>query len=221
VSVVDRQGAPVSLSNATMTLTVKRSPRDLSVLFAGTGNMVQVDGQNTAVVSMTPADSVGWRPGTLCYDVMLETGDGDLNAIIPTSPLYLLPAVFNGPAPDGAGGSEQTRGTVPAPNGPYPLIPKGTPVAIIDGELVVADAGDPSTMPAAGLYTGASSNLVRTDGIEEGLSGLPTDTSLFVAVGGGITGVAPSASGEVSQRIGASIGTTNAFVEPGVAIRFP
>jgi hypothetical protein len=73
-------------------------------------------------------------------------------------------------------------------------------------------------MPCVGLYTGAGSNLVRTDGTFEGLVGLPESVPLFVAVGGGFTDVAPSGIGEVQQRIGKSIGTTNAFLELGPSV---
>ena len=83
---------------------------------------------------------------------------------------------------------------------------------------VVADAGDPATMPAVGLYTGAGTNSVRTDGVAEGLVGLPLDVPLFIAVGGGLTDTAPSLAGETVQRLGKSIGTTNVFVEPGIAV---
>ena len=109
---------------------------------------------------------------------------------------------------------------MPAPGGPYPAIPAGTPVAIVDSiVLVVADAATPSTMPAVGLYTGAATNSIRTDGTQQNLIGLPLDVPLFVAVGGGLTAVSPSASGQTVQRIGQSIGTTNVFVEPGFAVR--
>jgi hypothetical protein len=85
--------------------------------------------------------------------------------------------------------------------------------------LVVADAGDPATMPCVGLYTGATSNLVRTDGTFEGLVGLPENVPLFVAVTGGFTEVPPTGIGQVQQRIGKSIGTTNAFLELGPSVR--
>jgi hypothetical protein len=109
---------------------------------------------------------------------------------------------------------------VPAPGGPYPAIPKGTPVGILNNiVLVVADAADPATMPAVGLYTGAATNSVRTDGDEEGLVGLPLNVPLFVAVGGGLTATAPSVIGQTVQRLGRSIGTTTVFVSPGIAVR--
>jgi hypothetical protein len=63
-----------------------------------------------------------------------------------------------------------------------------------------------------------ATNSVRTDGTTEGLVGLPESVPLFVAVGGGLTDVAPSVTGQTVQRIGKSIGTTNVFVEPGIAV---
>jgi hypothetical protein len=218
VTVVDQQGVPVDLFDATLTLTVRRSPRDLSPLLAVQAVNVPEQGANLALFSL-PGDQTGsWRTTGYCYDIVLLRSSGDLEAIVPTSPLYVTPSVYSGTASSAA--PAQLRGTVPAPGGPYPSIPAGTPVGIVDSiVLVVADAGDPATMPAVGLYTGAASNLVRTDGTAEGLVGLPLDAPLFVAVGGGLTDVAPASSGQVVQRIGQSIGTTNVFVEPGVSVR--
>jgi hypothetical protein len=218
VTVVDQQGVAVDLFDATLTLTVRRSPRDLSPLLAVQAVNVPEQGANLALFSL-PGDQTGsWRTTGYCYDIVLLRSSGDLEAIVPTSPLYVTPSVYSGTASSAA--PAQLRGTVPAPGGPYPSIPAGTPVGIVDSiVLVVADAGDPATMPAVGLYTGAASNLVRTDGTAEGLVGLPLDAPLFVAVGGGLTDVAPSASGQVVQRIGQSIGMTNVFVEPGVSVR--
>jgi hypothetical protein len=218
VTVVDQQGVAVDLFDATLTLTVRRSPRDLSPLLAVQAVNVPEQGANLALFSL-PGDQTGsWRTTGYCYDIVLLRSSGDLEAIVPTSPLYVTPSVYSGTASSAA--PAQLRGTVPAPGGPYPSIPAGTPVGIVDSiVLVVADAGDPATMPAVGLYTGAASNLVRTDGTAEGLLGLPLDVPLFVAVGGGLTDVAPASSGQVVQRIGQSIGTTNVFVEPGVSVR--
>ena len=218
VTVVDQQGVAVDLFDATLTLTVRRSPRDLSPLLAVQGVNVPEQGPNLAVFSL-PGDQTGsWRTTGYCYDVVLLRSSGELEAIVPTSPLYVTPSVYSGTASSAA--PAQLRGTVPAPGGPYPAIPVGTPVGIVDEiVLVVADAGDPATMPCVGLYTGAGSNLVRTDGTFEGLVGLPESVPLFVAVGGGFTDVPPSNVGEVQQRIGRSIGTTNVFLELGPSVR--
>ena len=217
VTVVDQQGTAVDLFDATLTLTVRRSPRDLSPLLAVQGANVPEQGANLAVFSL-PGDQTGsWRTTGYCYDIVLLRSNGKLEAIVPTSPLYLTPSVYSGTASSAA--PAQLRGTVPAPGGPYPAIPAGTPVAIVDNiVLVVADAGDPATMPAVGLYTGASTNSVRTDGTTEGLVGLPESVPLFIAVGGGLTDVAPSTAGQTVQRLGKSIGTTNVFVEAGIAV---
>jgi hypothetical protein len=222
VTVVDQQGAPVDISDIVLTLTIKRSPRDLSSLLAVEGVILPELGRNLVEFSLAASQTASWRTTGYCYDVVLERLDGSLEAIIPTSPLYVTPATYGGvsPGPGPTPTPSATRGTVPAPGGPYPAIPAGTPVAIVDSiVLVVADAGDPATMPAVGLYTGASTNSIRTDGTQKGLVGLPLDSPLFVAVGGGLTAVAPSTSGQVVQRMGQSIGTTNFFVEPGVAVR--
>jgi hypothetical protein len=218
VTVVDQQGTAVDLFDATLTLTVRRSPRDLSPLLAVQGVNVPEQGANLAVFSL-PGDQTGsWRTTGYCYDIVLLRSSGDLEAIVPTSPLYLTPSVYGGTASSAA--PAQLRGTVPAPGGPYPAIPVGTPVGIVDEiVLVIADASNPATMPCVGLYTGAASNLVRTDGAFEGLVGLPENVPLFVAVGGGFTDVPPTGIGQSQQRIGKSIGTTNAFLELGPSVR--
>jgi hypothetical protein len=222
LTVVDQQGAAVDLSSAGLTLTVKRSPRDLSSLLSVAGVVLPELGPNLVEFSLSPAQTASWRTTGYCYDVVLQRLDGSLEAVIPTSPLYVTPATYGGvsPGPGPTPTPSAVRGTVPAPGGPYPAIPAGTPVAILDGiVLIVADAGNPAAMPAVGLYTGATTNSVRTDGVAEGLVGLPLDAPVFVAVGGGLTGTAPSVSGQTVQRLGKSIGTTNVFVEPGVSVR--
>lgn len=222
VRVVDQQGAPVDVSSATVTLTVKKSPRNLSPMLVVTGVPAPELGRNVVICTLAAGKTASWTSLVLCYDVVLSQLDGALNAIVPTSPLYVTPSAYQGetPTPGPTPTPNAVRGTVPAPGGPYPSIPKGTPVAIRNNiVLVIADAGDPDTMPAVGLYTGAATNSVRTDGDEENLVGLPSSVPLFVAVGGGLTGVAPSVIGQTVQRIGESIGSTTVFVSPGVAVR--
>ena len=89
----------------------------------------------------------------------------------------------------------------PAPGGPYALV-FGTPVALKNGLLVAADAGDVTKMPCIGFYQGSVANTVKIAGSQIGLSGLSANAPMFVAVGGGVTSVAPSASGTVSQCVG-------------------
>lgn len=222
IRVVDQQGAPVDVSSSTVILTVKKSPRNLSPLLVVNGEPAPRLGRNVVIVTLPAGQTASWTSLILCYDVVLSQLDGTLNAIVPLSPLYVTPSAYQGdtPTPGPTPTPSSLRGTVPAPGGPYPLIPKGTPVAIRNNiVLVVADASDPATMPAVGLYTGAATNSVRTDGDEEGLVGLPLNSPLFVAVGGGLTDIAPSAVGQTVQRLGKSIGTTTVFVSPGVAVR--
>lgn len=86
----------------------------------------------------------------------------------------------------------------------------GTPVAIIDGEVIACDAEDPDTFPAVGVWT--VDGKICMGGLVTGLTTLPADSELFVAVGGGVTGTCPNDAGTVEQKIGSSIGTTSIFV---------
>jgi hypothetical protein len=223
VRVVDQQGAPVDVSSATVILTVKKSPRNLSPLLVVNGEAAPQLGRNVVIVTLPAGQTASWTSLVLCYDVVLDRLSGaNLESIVPLSPLYVTPATYGGvsPGPGPTPTPSAVRGTVPAPGGPYPAIPAGTPVAIVDNiVLVVADASDPATMPAVGLYTGASTNLIRVSGTEEGLVGLPENAQLWVAPGGGVTTTNPSSPGQVSQRIGETVGTTNIFVEVGVTTR--
>jgi hypothetical protein len=218
VRVVDQQGAPVDVSSSTVILTVKKSPRNLSPLLVVNGEAAPQLGRNVVIVTLPAGQTASWTSLVLCYDVVLDRLSGaNLESIVPLSPLYVTPSAYQGASPNG--GSANLRGTVPAVGGPYPLIAKGTPVALVDGELVRADADDAALMPAVGLYTGASTNLIRVSGTEEGLVGLPENAQLWVAPGGGVTTTNPSSPGQVSQRIGETVGTTNIFVEVGVTTR--
>jgi hypothetical protein len=218
VRVVDQQGAPVDVSSATVILTVKKSPRNLSPMLVVNGEAAPQLGRNVVIVTLPAGQTASWTSLVLCYDVVLDRLSGaNLESIVPLSPLYVTPSAYQGASPNG--GSANLRGTVPAVGGPYLLIAKGTPVALVDGELVRADADDAALMPAVGLYTGASTNLIRVSGTEEGLVGLDENAQLWVAPGGGVTTTNPSSPGQVSQRIGETVGTTNIFVEVGVTTR--
>jgi hypothetical protein len=208
----------VDVSSSTVILTVKKSPRNLSPLLVANGEAAPQLGRNVVIVTLPAGQTASWTSLVLCYDVVLDRLSGaNLESIVPLSPLYVTPSAYQGASPNG--GSANLRGTVPAVGGPYPLIAKGTPVALVDGELVRADADDAALMPAVGLYTGASTNLIRVSGTEEGLVGLPENAQLWVAPGGGVTTTNPSSPGQVSQRIGETVGTTNIFVEVGVTTR--
>jgi hypothetical protein len=86
----------------------------------------------------------------------------------------------------------------------------GTPVAIIDGDVVACNASDATTFPAVGVWT--ADDKICMGGLVTGLTGLPADSELFVAVGGGVTGTCPNDPDTVEQKIGSSIGTTAIFV---------
>jgi hypothetical protein len=99
----------------------------------------------------------------------------------------------------------------PAPGGPYGFA-LGTPVAIKNGALVAADAGDATKMPCVGFYQGATANTVKIAGKQIGLSGLSTNAAVYVKVGGGLTTTAPSSSGTVSQCLGKALDSGSLFV---------
>lgn len=110
-------------------------------------------------------------------------------------------------------------GAVPAP-GPttYPSIPAGTAVAQYGDALVAADAGDPAKMPCIGFYSGASTNLVKSVGTIDGLSGITVDALLYVAVGGGLTTVEPTTPGEIVQLVGKGATSTSLYAQLGTPV---
>lgn len=101
----------------------------------------------------------------------------------------------------------------PAPVGPTPIV-LGAPVTIKNGEIINADAASPATAPAIGFYVSGDGNLIRTSGVYTGLSGLPANATVYLAVGGGITTIPPSGPGQVVQLLGETIGTTGIFINP-------
>jgi len=110
-------------------------------------------------------------------------------------------------------------GAVPAPGETtYPGIPAGTPVAQSGDGLVAADAGDPTKMPCIGFYSGIGTNLVKSSGTVDGLSGLTIDALYYVAVGGGLTTVEPTEPGEVVQLVGKGATTTSLYALLGTPV---
>jgi hypothetical protein len=112
-------------------------------------------------------------------------------------------------------------GLVDAPGGPYAGIPAGTPVAISGGVLVAASASDATKMPCVGIYSGSTSNRVRTSGSFSGLSGLTADAAYYVASGGGLTTTPPSGAGVYLQRVGEAVDASSLFVSLGITILNP
>jgi hypothetical protein len=110
-------------------------------------------------------------------------------------------------------------GAVPAP-GPttYPSIPAGTPVAQSGDALVAADAGDPVKMPCIGFYQGAATNLVKSSGTIDGLSGITVDALYYVAVGGGLTTTEPVNPTEIVQLVGKGATTTSLYALLGTPV---
>lgn len=115
--------------------------------------------------------------------------------------------------------SAGVAGAVPAPGETtYPSIPAGTPVAQSGDGLVPADAGDPNKMPCIGFYSGSSSNLVKSSGTVDGLSGLTVDALYYVAVGGGLTTSEPPNPGEIVQLVGKGATTTSLYALLGTPV---
>ena len=222
LTVVNPSGVPFDVSHWTGVLTAKRAPEDALAFLSKGGDPVPLLGTNVIEFNILPGETASPAfARRSVYDIWLVQGDDSIQ-VMPASPFILEPTVRSpyAPLPPPPPAVLAEAGTVPAPGGPYYTIAKGIPVAIVNELLVMADAGDPAKMPAVGLYTGSTNNRVRTDGDETGLTGLPADVPLYVAVGGGLTATAPSGSGQVSQRIGESIGSTGVFVQPDAAVYF-
>lgn len=112
----------------------------------------------------------------------------------------------------GSGVTYADLGLVDAPGGPYPAIPAGAPVVVAGGVVSLASATSAATAPVFGIYTGPTTNRIRTSGLFEDLTGLPSNARLYLAVGGGLTATPPAGTGQVSQAVGVSVGTTALFV---------
>jgi hypothetical protein len=111
-------------------------------------------------------------------------------------------------------------GLVDAPGGPYAGIPAGTPVAISGGVLVAARADTASAMPCVGIYSGSTTNRVRTSGVQSGLA-LTADQTYYVGSTGGLTTTPPSGAGVYLQSLGKSINTTDIMLSLGVSVLNP
>jgi hypothetical protein len=110
-------------------------------------------------------------------------------------------------------------GAVPAPGETtYPAIPAGTPVAQSGDGLVAADAGDAAKMPCIGFYSGIGTNLVKSSGPTNALTGIVVDALYYVAVGGGLTTVEPAEPGEIVQLVGKGATTTSLYALLGTPV---
>lgn len=129
------------------------------------------------------------------------------------------PVMYYKGGSSGTTGSTVTFGDLGLVNvigGPY-AIPFGTPVAFVGGTLVPSDAALPATVPCIGIYTGPVNNRVRVNGPAV-LAGLPADSQLYLAEGGGFTSTPPTGAGKVVQGLGQSVGTGDLFVSIGTPI---
>lgn len=127
-------------------------------------------------------------------------------------------AYFNAHSSGGGGVDYADLGEVDAPGGPYPGIPAGSPVAVVGGLVVLANASSATNAPCVGIYTGATTNRIRTTGLVDGLPALPSNAPVFLALGGGFTATVPTGAGHVSQVLGKSVSTSEVFlsIEPPI-----
>jgi hypothetical protein len=128
----------------------------------------------------------------------------------------LVESYWQGAASGGGGGGVpySALGEVIAPGGPYPAIAAGTVVAVVGGTMVAANAASLATAPAVGIYLGSVANRIRTSGVYSGLVGLPNNSTVYLADGGGLSATPPVGAGKVSQYFGQTRGTTQVFVDP-------
>lgn len=135
-------------------------------------------------------------------------GQRAVNAADPVDAQDLITLSYYNSHVPGGGVTEAELGEVAVLGGPYPAIPSNTPVAMVNGALVVADAADPVRNACVGVYTGSTTNRLRTSGPMAIGLGLPVDAPVYLAPGGGFTGIVPSGAGQSIQRLGYSRGTS-------------
>jgi hypothetical protein len=93
VTVVGRDGVMVTLTGASLLLTVKKKPSDYVPDISKTG--VNYGGAYSEF-ALGPADTKNLEPGLYAYDVWLTKG-GERTPVVPASPLWLEPSVANVP----------------------------------------------------------------------------------------------------------------------------
>lgn len=167
---------------------------------------VYVDTANTLTAVLTNPDTIA-HTAKFRFEYGLSN---ELNSVT-VGESYWQGVTTTGAAPVTIGDLGDVPVTAPTPT-PVTL---GEPVAVVGGQLIPADATSIATGPAVGFMNDPASNLVRTSGVVVGLSGLPADTTIYLAVGGGITATPPGGSGNIVQTLGYTIGTTAIFVSVG------
>lgn len=93
VTVVGSDGSMVTLTGATLALTIKKKPSDYVPDISKTGANY---GGAYSEFSLTPADTKNLEPGLYAYDVWLSK-DGQRTPVVPASPFWLEPTVANVP----------------------------------------------------------------------------------------------------------------------------
>jgi hypothetical protein len=155
------------------------------------------------VVSVTATEATFQNNGTAAEFAFFRFERGLSNEVDADT---LTPSYWKGSASGGAGTvTFADLGLVQTLGGPYPAIPAGTPVSMVAGSLVPSDAAIPATAPCVGIYTGPVTDDLRTSG-PVNIAGIPADTTVYLAPGGGFTATPPSTAGQFVQRLGMTRG---------------
>lgn len=95
--VVSPSGAPVNLSGYSggVTLTVKKNLADPDPVVTAVATLAPQRGLGEADVVLPSADWALALPGAYLYDVWVDKGSGDVQAVIAAAPLTMTQRVFN------------------------------------------------------------------------------------------------------------------------------
>ena len=110
-------------------------------------------------------------------------------------------------------------GLIPVPAGSS-VFSAGTPVTINNlGVLAIASATNTDAAPAIGFYnTVSGSGYIRTAGEQTVSTPLVTGQAYYLALGGGLTDIAPTTPGSVIQFLGRALNATTLFVSPATIV---
>jgi hypothetical protein len=171
---------------------------------------------NLDTATVTPSAVVVGQTVTLRITVSADT------AVLAQLPHSIMGGLTQGQpyAAAGGGGGGLTAadlGTVPFPGTIDSSVADGLPVCVFNGILYAADASNVNRMPCIGVWQ-ASLSRYRNGGPLTLPTAVTANSRIFVAPGGGLTSTPPTGSGQTSQLIGFSVGTTTLIVAPQQAI---
>ena len=178
----------------------------------------------TRLIALGNLDTVTITPSavTVGQTVTLRVTVGATTGVLVQLPHSIVGGLSLGqayPASGGGGGglTAADLGTVPFPGTIDGSVVDGVPVCVNGGVLYAANASLSNRMPAVGVWE-ASLGRYRNGGSLTLPAPVGANSAIFVAPGGGLTATAPTASGQTSQLLGFSVGTTTLVVAPQQAI---